>query len=91
MCIFNVGRSNPEPFEDKIQKMFQGFKALNVRMSVKMHYLNCHLTQFQSDLRRVSDQHGERFHQTISVFEERFPKSSSVSNMLADFLWLNKF
>ena len=83
--LFCLGRANPEPFQQKLNTMYQHFESIGVRMSVKMHYLRSHVNLFQSDLKNISDQHGERFHQTIAIFEKRFSHSTSIANMLADF------
>ena len=41
---------------------------------------------FAENLGDVSDQHGERFHQDISVMEQRF-KGKWSPGMLADYFW----
>ena len=87
--LFCLGRANPEPFQQKLNRMYQHFESIGVRMSVKMHYLRSHVNLFQSDLKNISDQHGERVHQTIAIFEKRFSHSTYIANMLADFLWIN--
>ena len=38
-------------------------------MSVKIHFLHSHLNFFPPNLRAVSDEHGERFHQDITKME----------------------
>lgn len=54
-----------------------------------MHFLHSHLDYFPANLGAVSDEHGERFHQDISVMENRYQgKWSSI--MLADYCWTLK-
>ena len=72
-----------------VKEMLRKFDAIGVKMSVKLHYLHCHFDKFHKDLKNVSDQHGERFHQTIATFESRFAACHNHENMLADFLWLS--
>ena len=55
-------------------------------MSLKMHFLHCHLDFFLSNLGEVSDEQGERFHQDISVIEGRY-QGPYYANMMGDFCW----
>ena len=41
-------------------------------MSLKIHFLHSHLDFFPKNVGAVSDEHGERFHQEISVMERRY-------------------
>jgi len=52
-------------------------------MSLKVH---CHLDYFTENLGDASDEHGERFHQDISVMEKRF-KGKWNPGVLADYYW----
>jgi hypothetical protein len=63
------------------------FYLLQVNMSLKIHFLKNHLEFFPDDLGKVSDEHGERFHQTIKAIENRY-QGRSDSRMMADFCWL---
>lgn len=53
-------------------------------MSLKVHVLHSHLDFFAENLGDVSDEHGERFHQDISVMEKHF-KGKWNPGMLADY------
>ena len=55
-------------------------------MSLKVHVLHSHLDFFAENLGHVSDEHGERFHQDISLMEKRF-KGKWNTGMLADYCW----
>ena len=55
-------------------------------MSLKVHVLHSHLEFLAENLGDVSDEHGERFHQDISVMERRF-KGKWNPGMLADYCW----
>jgi hypothetical protein len=56
-------------------------------MSLKIHFLKCHLHVFPEDIGKISDEHGERFHQTISTIEHRYVGRSD-ERMMGDFCWL---
>jgi len=40
-------------------------------MSLKLHFVDFHLDVFQENLRAVTDEYGERFHQNISTTQKR--------------------
>ena len=45
--------------------------AIDNFMSLKLHFLHDQLNFFPPNLGAVSDEHGERFHQDIALFERR--------------------
>jgi hypothetical protein len=55
-------------------------------MSLKVHFLDCHLDFFPENLGAISDEHGERFHQDISNMGKQYQSKRSLS-MLADYCW----
>ena len=55
-------------------------------MSLKIHFMASHLDFFPSDLGKISDQHGERFHQSVKLLESRY-QGRNDSRMLADYCW----
>lgn len=69
-----------------IENMMQSFDALEVHMSLKIHILHAHLDFFEQQLSTESDEAGERFHQTLMAFEDRFA-GKRFNSMLADFCW----
>ena len=42
-------------------------------MSVKVHFLHCHLDHFPESLEAMSEEQGERFYQDIKIMEKRYP------------------
>ena len=59
-------------YTEIVQKLLESFKALGCNMSIKLHFLHCHLASFQENLGAVSEEQGEQFHQILKVMEERF-------------------
>ena len=55
-----------------VQKCISAYKLMGCNMSLKIHLLDSHLDFFPENLGSVSDEHGERFHQDISVMESRY-------------------
>lgn len=69
-----------------IPRMMQLFEKLNVHMSLKIHYMHCHLDDFLAQLSTESDEHGERFHQIAAVMEVRY-KGKKLDALLGDLCW----
>ena len=61
-----LGRNKADNFEDLVETLLQTYCKLGSRMSLKMHYLHCHLDFFGPNLADVSEEHGERF--LIKIF-----------------------
>jgi len=58
-------------------------------MSLKFHFLESHLDFFSENLGKVSDEHGESFHQDILAMEKWY-QGKWTSSMLADYCWTLK-
>ena len=58
-------------------------------MSLKMQFLFSNLAFFPLYCVDVSDEHGERFHQDISVMKHRYKGKWSAA-MLGDYYWIMK-
>ena len=55
-------------------------------MSLKTHFLYSHLDFFSPDMGKISNEHGERFHQELKVIENRY-QGRITKKMLADYCW----
>ena len=86
VCTDFLGCHHSENFRDVIAEMLNTYKTLGCKMSLKVHFLDSHLDFFHKNMSDVSDKHGERFYQDISVIENRYKGKWSVS-MLADYCW----
>ena len=86
VCTDFLGCHHSENFRDVIGEMLNTYKTLGCKMSLKVHFLDSHLDFFHKNMSDVSNEHGERFHQDISVIENRYKGKWSVS-MLADCCW----
>ena len=56
-------------------------------MSLKIHFLHSNLNFFPPNLRAVSDEHGERFHQDITKMESNY-QGKWNPGMMGDFSWM---
>jgi hypothetical protein len=70
-----------------VDELLKAFEKMGVNMSLKIHVLKSHLDFFPCDLGKISDEHGERFHQTISALEKRY-QGRADERMMADFCWM---
>ena len=58
-------------YKENVEQMLQFYKEMGVKMSLKMHFLHSHLNFFPKNNGDISDEHGEKFHLDIKLFEER--------------------
>jgi hypothetical protein len=66
--------------------MFDKFKLLSFKMSLKLYFLASHIDYFPPNLGAVSEEQGERFHQDLKDVERRYQGRWDV-NMMADYCW----
>jgi len=55
-----------------MQELLTTYKAMECNKILKIHFLESHLNFFPENLGKVSDEHGERFHQGIMTMEKRY-------------------
>ncbi|GBO08033.1 hypothetical protein AVEN_43023-1 [Araneus ventricosus] len=83
-CVF-VGHQIKQLFRDpKFEKLLRRFRLQY--MSLKIHFLDSLLNFFPDNCGKVSDEHGERFHQGIANMEKWYQGTWSTA-MLADYCW----
>lgn len=81
-----LGNNRAPNYAQLVEKMLKKYKEIGALMSLKMHFLESHLSEFVENLGAQSDQHGERFHQDIMVMEKRY-KGKDFRHMLGDHCW----
>jgi len=72
-----------------LQDLLTSFKAMGCNMSLKIHFLESHLDILPENHGKVSEEHGERFHQDIMAMEKRY-QGKWTPSMLADYCWTLK-
>ena len=65
-----LGNTRASNYTEIVQKLLESYKALGCNMTIKLHFLHCHLANFPEDLGAVSDEQGERFHQDLKIMEK---------------------
>ncbi|GBM12474.1 hypothetical protein AVEN_55307-1 [Araneus ventricosus] len=86
VCRHFLGNKKAENYEDLVADMVKCFRVVGCNMSLKLHVFDSHLNFFPQNLGAISDEHGERFHQDISMFEKRFSGRWNRS-MLVEYCW----
>lgn len=81
-----LGNHRADNYQEIIETMMENLHRIKVNMSPKIHYLHQHLDFFRENLGKISDEHGERFHQEIKSIEYRFQGKADAS-MLAEYVW----
>ena len=81
-----LGNTHASNYTEIVQKLLESYKALGSNMSIKLHFLHCHLVNFPEDLGAVTDEQGERFHQDLEIMEECYQGRWDV-HMMADYCW----
>lgn len=89
ICNGFLGNKRHDQYPELVDELMIAYKELGCNMSLKLHFLHSHLTFFHDNLGKVSDEHGERFHQDIASMEKRY-KGKNIINMLADYCWILK-
>ena len=73
-CVNFLGLNKFDDFEDVMANLLRNYHIMGCKMSLKVHFLHSQLPFFHENLGAVSDEHGERFHQDISVIEKSFKR-----------------
>ncbi|XP_048510257.1 uncharacterized protein LOC125500692 [Athalia rosae] len=81
-----LGNNKAENYEKLVEDTLTNFKAMGCRMSLKVHMLHAHLDKFKNNMGAYSEEQGERFHQDIMNFEQRY-QGQYNENMMGDYIW----
>jgi len=81
-----LGNNRAENYKELISNMIDSFKIMGCRMSLKLHMLHAHLDQFKGNMGAFSEEQGERFHQDVMDFEQRY-QGQYNENMMGDYVW----
>ena len=65
ICKDFLGNNKAANCQDVVQDLLTSYKVMGYNMILKIHFLESHLDIFPENLSKVSDEHGERFHQDI--------------------------
>ena len=60
-----LGNKKADNYHVLVTAMLLAYRNLGYKMSIKLHFLHCHLDEFPSNPRPVSDKQGEHFIKTL--------------------------
>lgn len=66
--------------------MSAAFYRINVRMSLKIYFLQCHVEKFAEQTPSESDDHGERFHK-VTARREYWYSCKQLDALSGDICW----
>lgn len=81
-----LGINRSDNWRIHIQKMLTAFHRINVKMSLKIHFLHFHTNKFAEQSPAESDEHGERFHQVTARLEHWY-SGKKLDSLLGDICW----
>ena len=67
-----LGNKRADNYIQLVEELLLSLQDLGYRMSINVHYLHNHLSEFPENLGDVSEEQGERFHQDVEVMEKRY-------------------
>ena len=76
------GNHNVPNFKDIMEELVNAYEKMGCRMSLKLH---SHIDEFKDSVGDYSEQQGERFHQDVKSFEERYIGQYN-ENMMGDYI-----
>ncbi|CAK8673450.1 unnamed protein product [Clavelina lepadiformis] len=81
-----LGNHKAENYRELVDELVDAYWKMGCRMSLKLHVLHAHLDEFKDNMGDYSEEQGERFHQDIRSFEERY-QGQYNENMMGDYIW----
>jgi len=67
-----LGNLKARNYLDIVADLVKSYNAVGCNTSRKVNFVDSHLDCFPENLRSVSNEHGQRFHQGISTMEELY-------------------
>ena len=69
-----LGNHRVPNFKNIVEELVNAYEKMSCRMSLKLHILHSHIDEFKHNLGDYSEEQGERFHQDVKSFEERYKR-----------------
>ena len=73
-------------FKNIVEELVDAYEKMGCRISLKLHVLHSHIDEFKDNMGDYSEKQGERFHQDVKSFEERY-KGQYNESMTGDYIW----
>ena len=79
------GNYKADNFREIVEELVAAYEKMGCRMSLKLHVLHSHIDEFKENMGNYSEEQGERFHQDINSFEERY--KGQYNERMGDYIW----
>ena len=66
ICMNFLGNRRSDDYVAHVEELLSAYEAMGCKVSFKVHFLHSHLGFFLEKVGVISDDHGERFHQSIA-------------------------
>lgn len=76
-----LGNNRADDFNDRIKNMMLSYETLDINITIKMHSLICHMDLFPDSCGQMSDEQGERVHQTLKKIEHDYKGKDMVNGL----------
>ena len=81
-----LGNHKADNFRNIVEELVDAYEKMGCSMSLKLHVLHSHIDEFKDNMGDYSEEQGERFHQDVKSFEERY-KGQYNESMMGDYIW----
>ena len=91
VCTGLLGNHRAADYKERCKELIASFEKLGCNMSLKVHILNAHLDTFPVNCGAVSDEQGERTHQTMKKLVKAYKNKNhgNYEHLLADSVWMD--
>ena len=87
VCSGFLGNIRVPDYQACIEKLLNSYEDMGCLMLLNIHFLHSHLNFFPPNLGTVSDEHGERFYQDITLMESTY-QGKWNPGIMGDFYWM---
>ena len=81
-----LGNHKVDNFREIVEELVNAYEKKGSMMSLKLHVLHSHIDEFENNMGHYLEEQGERFHQDVKLFKERY-KGQYNENMMGDYIW----
>ena len=80
------GNHKADNFRNIVEEFVDAYEKMGCRMLLKLHVLHSRIDEFKHNMGDYLEEQGERFHQDVKSFEERY-KGQYNESMMGDYIW----
>ena len=81
-----LGNHKAENYRELVDGLVDAYQKMGGRMSLKVNVLHAHLDELKNNMGDYSEEQGEKFHQDVRSFKERYKEQYNES-MMGNYIW----